>query len=178
MQSLRDRRRVANEILERHPSVTEEELAQARELIQSEGRRTNDSRNLGGGMVIIGVAIAGALGALSLLLVVACSTISAAVVPGGVLTRSLGLAVVTRDGREITRWRSLTRAMLAWLPALVWLIALAWSPKISGWLPTPASMPWGSALAAAALVTGAIWTIARPGRGPHDRITGTWVVPR
>jgi hypothetical protein len=28
------------------------------------------------------------------------------------------------------------------------------------------------------MVAGAAWTIAVPGRGPHDRIAGTWVVPR
>jgi hypothetical protein len=28
------------------------------------------------------------------------------------------------------------------------------------------------------MAAGAAWTIANPGRGPHDRIAGTWVVPR
>jgi hypothetical protein len=28
------------------------------------------------------------------------------------------------------------------------------------------------------MAAGAAWTIAVPGRGPHDRIAGTWVVPR
>jgi hypothetical protein len=28
------------------------------------------------------------------------------------------------------------------------------------------------------VAAGAVWTIAAPGRGPHDRIAGTWVVPR
>jgi hypothetical protein len=28
------------------------------------------------------------------------------------------------------------------------------------------------------VAAGAVWTIAVPGRGPHDRIAGTWVVPR
>jgi hypothetical protein len=33
-------------------------------------------------------------------------------------------------------------------------------------------------LALSTMATGAAWTIASPGRGPHDRIAGTWVVPR
>ena len=28
------------------------------------------------------------------------------------------------------------------------------------------------------MAAGVAWTIASPGRGPHDRIAGTWVVPR
>jgi hypothetical protein len=27
------------------------------------------------------------------------------------------------------------------------------------------------------MAAGVAWTIATPGRGPHDRIAGTWVVP-
>jgi hypothetical protein len=33
-------------------------------------------------------------------------------------------------------------------------------------------------LALMSVAAGAAWTIAVPGRGPHDRIVGTWVVPR
>jgi eukaryotic-like serine/threonine-protein kinase len=178
MQRLSDRRSVANEILERHPSVSEEELAQARTLVAREIQRAREGRNPAAGVVGIGIVIMGALGAFSLLLVVGCSIVSVAVVPGGVLTRSLGLAAVTTDGKEITRWRSMARTLLAWLPAIVWLIALGRAPKIAGWVPAAASMPWGLALTAAALIAGAVRTIARPARGPHDWLTGTWVVPR
>ena len=33
-------------------------------------------------------------------------------------------------------------------------------------------------LAFVLMAAGAAWTIAVPARGPHDRIAGTWVVPR
>jgi hypothetical protein len=33
-------------------------------------------------------------------------------------------------------------------------------------------------LAFLTMAAGAGWTLANPGRGPHDRIAGTWVVPR
>jgi hypothetical protein len=40
-------------------------------------------------------------------------------------------------------------------------------------------MPWvGVGLTLALLAAGAVWTIVRPTRGPHDRLLGTWVVPR
>jgi hypothetical protein len=45
-------------------------------------------------------------------------------VPGGVPTRFIGLAVVTRDGSEIGRLRSLARTLIAWAPILVWLVSV------------------------------------------------------
>jgi hypothetical protein len=33
-------------------------------------------------------------------------------------------------------------------------------------------------LAFLVMAAGAAWTIVTPGRGPHDRVSGTWVVPR
>ena len=94
------------------------------------------------------------------------------------MTRLLGLAVVTRDGQEINRLRSVARALVAWLPAIVWLAYLITSPKIQGWVPAPASPLLGTALTLGALAVGATWAIARPTRGLHDRLAGTWIVPR
>ncbi len=104
--------------------------------------------------------------------------LSSALVPGGVVTRLLGLAVVTREGKEIRRWRSLARVLLAWLPAIMWLGYLVMSPKIQGWVPAPASPLVGVVLTLVALAIGATWAIARPTRGPHDWLAGTWIVPR
>ena len=91
--------------------------------------------------------------------------------------RFLGLAVVKRDGTEITRLRSLLRAILAWSPAIVWLVfLLSFSPKIQGWVPAPRShVP--SVILLGILTLGAFWSIARP-RGLQDRMTGSWIVPR
>ena len=106
------------------------------------------------------------------------SLVSAALVPGGIAMRTLGYTVVSREGREIGRGRSLLRAVAAWLPAIVWLAYLAASPKIQRFVPAPPA-PWlGVALALGVLTAGAIWTIVRPARGPHDRLLGTWVVVR
>jgi hypothetical protein len=112
------------------------------------------------------------------LLTLLCALISAAIAPGGAVTRLLGLAVVDARGAEIGRWRSLARTAVAWVPAIVWLVYLAASPKIQGFLPAPPDPLVGLALTAAALTAGAAWTIARPERGPHDWLTRTWVVPR
>lgn len=97
--------------------------------------------------------------------------------PGGVATRLLGLAVVTRHGEEIGRWRSLARVLLAWVPAIAWLAYLSASPKIQAWVPAPASPLPGTSLVLGALLIGAAWAISRPTRGLHD-CAGTWVAPR
>ena len=133
-------RRTAAEIMARHPSVSAEELARVSAIIAPQIQRSEQydklqaSRVAGAGAIVIST-----LTALSLTLVVCCSVLSSALVPGGIVTRLLGLAVVTRDGREIRRLRSLARVLLAWLPAIVWLGYLLTSPKIQGWVPAPAS---------------------------------------
>lgn len=92
--------------------------------------------------------------------------------------RQLRFAVVTRDGNEIGRLRSVLRAAVAWLPALAWLGYLAASPKVQGFVPAPSAPLLGIGLMLTPLVIGVIWTLARPARGPHDWVMGTWVIPR
>ena len=118
----------------------------------------------------------GALTAIALILALTCSLVSSVVFPGGVVMRLLGLAVVTRNGTEITRLRSFLRALLAWMPAIVWLVFMLASPKIQGWVPSPRTQV-PSAILLGILTLGAIWSIART-RGLQDRIAGTWIVPR
>jgi hypothetical protein len=125
------------------------------------------------GGIVISTLSAGAL-----LLVVICSLASAALVPGGVIGRSLGTAVVARSGGEIGRGRSLLRAVIALLPGLIWLGYLASAPRVQRFVPTPESPVATTLLALAVLAAGAVWTVAQPTRGPHDRLLGTRVVPR
>jgi hypothetical protein len=170
-------RETAEGILERHPFVSEQELAAATALVspavQRAGRERNPQNFFSGATVIV-VALA----ALSLLVVIGAGIVSSAIAPGGLLTRFLGLAVVTRSGEEITRGRSLLRAVIAWLPGIVWLGYLATGPKIQGFVPAPTSPWFGMTVALGLLAAGAIWVVVRPSRGLHDRLAGTWVVPR
>jgi len=103
------------------------------------------------------------------------SILSSLIVRGGLFTRMLGDAVVTRDGNEIGRVRSLARVLVAWAPAIVWLIYLATSPKVQGFVPTPPNPLAGTLFTLGALGLGAILTVVRPNRGPHDWLLGTWV---
>ena len=111
-------------------------------------------------------------------LVLLCALASSVLVPGGVAGRALGLAVVNRRGVEIGRVRSLARALMAWLPGIVWFGYLATAPKIQRVVPAPESPLLAVTLTLVALGIGAAWAIARPERGLHDRMAGTWVVPR
>jgi uncharacterized RDD family membrane protein YckC len=177
MQALQDRRAIARQALQHHPTVSTEELAHAGTLIAPAIERVQKGgrlpiRDLAGA---VGILLS-TLAALSLLLAIPCSLISSISVPGGAVMRILGLAVVTRDGTEITRLRSLARALVAWLPAILCLWFLLGSPKIQGWVPAPTSQLPTIALLGI-LSFGAIWAIVRS-RGLHDRVSGTWIVPR
>ncbi len=141
----------------------------SKRLRQRRGRE--DFSSVSGTMVLISTAG-------SLLPMLLLSIVSALIVPGGLFTRMLGHAVVTRRGTEIGRAISLARVLVAWAPAIAWLLYLASSPRVQGFVPTPPSPMLGALVTLAALGVGAIYTIVRPERGPHDWLLGTWVVPR
>ena len=86
--------------------------------------------------------------------------------------------MVTQSGREITRLRSLGRALFAMLPAIAWFVYLALAPKVQGFVPTPGAPLLSTTLTVGVLGLGALWTISRRTRGPHDVLLGTWVIPR
>jgi hypothetical protein len=173
-----DYRRLAEEILARHADVSPAQLAaadailkDARERRPGSGRREQSSVELGG--VIISTITAGALA-----LVLLVCVISSLLVPGGLVSRQLGLATVTRSGREISRVRSLMRVLVAGIPAMVWLSYLAFSPRVQDFVPTPPDPVFATLVTVGVLAVGLGWTIVRRTRGPHDLLTGTWVVPR
>ena len=114
-----------------------------------------------------------------LAIVIVLTPIMAVIVPGGLLTRAAGLAVVTADGREIGRRRSLLRALIACAPALPVVALLVAAIRTLAWEGWLTDHP-GVALLAPLLVLAALalWTIARPQQGPHDWLARVWVVPR
>jgi RDD family len=172
-------RGLAADITTRHPAVSNDEMSTLSAIVAPEIARISRSRGRDQGTLAGAVAIiVTALTAAATALLLAAGAVSSLLVPGGIVTRLLGLAVITRDGREIRRWRSLARTAAAWLPAGVWLVYLAAGPKIQGWVPAPSMPLAGTSLALGLMAVGALWTIARPTRGPHDWVTGTWVTPR
>jgi hypothetical protein len=102
---------------------------------------------------------------------------------GGLSFRLSGLALVGADGRPAPRWRCAWRAALVCAPAVVLLLAGialdVWDRSALGaraWVPWASFLcwwaPWVLYPAYAALM------IRNPGRAPHDRLAGTWLVPR
>jgi uncharacterized RDD family membrane protein YckC len=170
-------RHYAEALVERHPALSEAEIQQLRAQLPPQFNRPQLRRQedgfLRGVSVIISTVTAMALG-----LVLACALVSSVLVPGGVAGRSLGLAVVDRRGVEIGRARSFARALIAWLPGILWFVYLASAPKIQRVVPSPESPLLAVTLTLTVLGIGAAWAITRPSRGLHDRLAGTWVVPR
>jgi hypothetical protein len=174
----RDYRALAEDILARHPAISPQQLAAAEAVLKEARERRPDRARpqqavLGIAGVILSTLTAGALA-----LVLVLSVVSSLLVPGGVVSRHLGLATVTRSGKEVTRLRSLTRTLIAGFPAIVWLTYLAFSPKVQGFVPTPPNPIAATLITVGVLAVGLLWTVAGRTRGPHDLLAGTWVVAR
>jgi hypothetical protein len=91
------------------------------------------------------------------------------------MLRMFGFAVVRSDGAPAERWRIAARALIASIPVIatsVWFLSLEswfWHPERQLW-------PFGIGII---LMIWFVWLAAfTSGRGPGERITGTWIVPR
>jgi hypothetical protein len=175
-------RRTAAELAARYPIVSPDDLARASAIVAPQIQELAAQRaNMGvsvpaGGEALRGFVASG-FSSIPVLLSIVCGLMSVLAAPGGLITRALGQAVVRRDGREIGRARSAIRFLIAWSPALVCIacvgVPMVGTPRVS---PNVAFVV--GSLACLVMAAGAVWTIANPARGPHDRIAGTWVVPR
>jgi hypothetical protein len=175
-------RRTAAEIAARYPAVSPDELARASAIVAPQiqdlaARSAALSANFPAGGEALRGFVASGFASIPVLVSIVGGLISVLAVPGGLVTRALRHAVVRRDGREIGRARSAIRFLIAWSPALAWIacvgVPMFGEPRVS----PDVAVVVGS-LAFFLMAAGAAWTIASPGRGPHDRVAGTWVVPR
>jgi hypothetical protein len=105
---------------------------------------------------------------------------------GGLSLRITGLQLVQANGRPAARWRCAARAVLVWLPPLLILVACMWL-ELSYWEDwleggSQAWMLWSAWLAwfvAMALpVVYVALAVLYPVRSLHDRLVGTYLVPR
>jgi hypothetical protein len=179
MESIVGMRRRAAEIAERYPAVSPDELARASAIVAPQIQEVADFRaNFpAGGEALRGFVTSGFV-FIPVLFSIACGLISVLAVPGGLVTRALRHAVVRRDGREIGRARSAVRLLIAWSPVIAWMAYVGHPMFGDVRAMSPAAAYAVGAIALMSMAAGAMWTIAVPGRGPHDRIAGTWVVPR
>jgi hypothetical protein len=168
----------ARRLLERYPADASSIVALSARLTPEIERADQASRQIGDSAERFVSLVVSTLLALITALVMIGHIVSSLVVPGGIVTRFNGLAVATADGREVSRARSLARALLAWSPAALWFIALAASQRSPNGIPLPSSPMLGLALTYLLLAAGAIATLVHPRRGPHDRVARTWVIVR
>jgi hypothetical protein len=95
---------------------------------------------------------------------------------GGLSLRILGLTLVSANGHPAWRLQCAWRALVVWLPVTV-LLGLSLSldashPELARW----SWASWGGALLV--LAGFAVLALRSPARGLHDRLAGTYVVPR
>ena len=98
----------------------------------------------------------------------------------------MGLCLVRPDGRPAARWQCALRVLLVWVPvaalwgAGMWLEMVYWSwwraGAAAGWVLWLSSVLWWAG--AALLVLYVLLAILYPQRSLHDRLAGTYVVPR
>jgi len=105
---------------------------------------------------------------------------------GGLSYRIVQIALVRGDGRPAGRWQCAWRAFLVWVPLTalllvsLWLNAWYWSVWHPGtpyrWVATLSSLTWYAA--AILLLVYAVLAVWLPTRSLHDRLAGTYLVPR
>jgi len=172
-------RQTAEDILARHPSVSADDMVQLAVALapEIEARRqfsASFGESLGSVLPVMNMLFVAA----ALVIAFVASMFSAVAMPGGIATQNVGLGVVRRNGLEIGRRRSLVRALVVWAPAIAWFVYLEMSPKVQGIVPNPSNPMRGTILVLGTMALGAIWSVVRTTRGPHDLVAGTWVVPR
>jgi hypothetical protein len=105
---------------------------------------------------------------------------------GGLSYRLTGIALVRADGRPASRLQCAWRALVVWAPVTALLVLAcwldtrywsAWEPNTPNrWMLAAASASWYAAVGLLLAYVGlALW---RPTRAPHDRLAGTYLVPR
>ena len=169
---------LARQLLERYrpdPGGLDSLTAQLRPEVDRATRESRVVSESAGGFVGI---VASTLAAIVLVVLMLAHLMSSTVVPGGLVTRAAGLAIVTSQGREASRLRSVGRALIAWSPVIAWCLLLAASATSPGGVPAPRFPMLAAILTLALLAIGAMVTVLHPSRGPHDVLAKVWVVPR
>jgi hypothetical protein len=167
-------RKRAAEIASRHPSVSAADLSQAESVIAPQLEKIRHflepATVRGQVLTIAGIMIG--------IVIVIWSLIWSVILPGGPMLRAAGLAVVTRDGKQIGRRRAAGRVLTTWSPTIVWTIGLFYYNQSARYDPLVLASWWVIAGTFGLPALGALWTVTHPQRSLQDRLTGTWVVPR
>ena len=175
-------RATVEKIVQDHPQPTAEEVSKARALLQPllETRIAKRAKDIGleGRKYMLDFISLSVMG-VYLLFTAFFSLFCAVAFRGGLMMRILGIAVVTDTGADASRLRMLWRSLVAWSPILLMIILFMFAaplmekagaqavPRVIG---LSAMVVLSLALSLAAITT--------RGRGLHDRLARTWLVPR
>ena len=164
--------RLAKNILQRFPTVDSSEFRAARVLVDS----TWQGRPPGMSVDLLFRVIGAVLFLFIPWFVAGCAIVIAILARRGALMRGFQLDIVTRDGEPAGRARILVRNLVTWAPIaapmVMYLAVDASSPAHAAFVMA------ATALSILVILAIGIWMSVRtPGRGPADRIAGTWLVP-
>ncbi|QIF05454.1 protein kinase [Roseimicrobium sp. ORNL1] len=90
--------------------------------------------------------------------------------------RMFGIALVNRRGEPASRLRLLWRSAIAWVPLVLLLVVCGATHQHEG--DAPAVLIWLYVALLGLWIAAAVWATLRPGRGLHDWMSGTRLVPR
>jgi len=189
---LASKRSIATAILARHPRVSADELHAATTTLEKFLADHEETERATTPPPLAWWELPATLVGWILILTAIPALLSAAAFKGGLVLSGFGMAVVRRDGSEVTRGRALWRALIGWSPALMLLAitAVYWGslfmrasmePVGSGvfyWMLDHISLERVSAMVVIILALGAACAVLTPQRGLQDRLAGTWLVPR
>ena len=161
---LPERRALAERLMAAHPNPTEEEIRQSAAVLDPLLRRRQERGTFVYERLIMTIVLFPEL---------VLGLLSALLFRGGLLLRWLGIAVVTRDGMEVSRSRALWRSMIAWSPCAAVIVVI----PIFFFFPSSVSLSIIAVLLAVSLI-GVVAAAVNPQRGLQDRLAGTYLVPR
>ncbi|MDB6006397.1 MAG: prkC 11, partial [Prosthecobacter sp.] len=173
-------RTALEKMVKEHPQPAPEEVAKARMLLQPllDIRVAERAKEIGLNKSHSYDFISTSVMSVYLVFTAFFSLFCAIAFRGGLIMRILGITVVKDDGTDASRGRLLWRGLIAWSPLML-LLAFAASivpffVKSSG-----AAMMYTEVLGLVILaVLTFLAAIAPRGRGLHDRLAKTWLVPR
>lgn len=165
-----------------HPQPTAEEVQKAKALLQPllDTRVAERAKALGfaGKQHSVDFVTASVL-CVYLLLTAFLSLFCAVVFRGGLMMRVLGIAVVRDDGSNASRLRMLWRSLIAWSPILLTPVALMFLTRFMHKAGVQNLVQGiGLSIMVVVFVALGVAVIAIRGRGLHDRLAKTWLVPR
>lgn len=181
----RERQRLVARLRARHPNPTEAEIARATERLQpmlsdrSMASATLQEKRLGGRRYLSQSQAVLSLSGLTIwALEGIVAMVLAFVARGGAMLGAFGIAVVTSNGKRVSRWRALGRAAVAWLPIIA-AATLLFADASAVVYPDRYLLWWKADLALIGLfAAGAAYAVVRPSRGLQDLVARTILVPR